>query len=64
MDVEWVKITSWHALRPYDHFGPTTFCGRDAADADEVKMTLPGGKSCETCLRIVARRQDDEKGAE
>jgi hypothetical protein len=57
MDTQWVKIRSWHALRPHDHFGPTTYCGRDA-EGREVRDELPSEKSCESCLRIVARIQD------
>lgn len=62
MDIQYVKIKSWHALRPYDHFGPTTFCGRPG-EGREVVDELPSEKSCESCLRIVARRADDAKDA-
>lgn len=57
MDTQWVKIQSFHALRPHDHFGPTTYCGRDA-EGREVVGQLPDEKSCELCLRIVARLTD------
>jgi len=59
MDIQWVKIRSWHAIRPHDHFGPSTYCGRTPKDNAEVVDELPTAKSCETCLRIVARLQDD-----
>lgn len=55
MDIKWVRIVSWHALRPDDHFGPTTYCGRDATDK-EIVEDLPGtGKKCDTCEGIVLR---------
>jgi len=59
MDTQWVKLRAWHALLPYDHHGPATFCGRDA-EGREVRDELPAEKSCESCLRILARRQDAE----
>jgi hypothetical protein len=56
---QWVKLKSWHALRgPKDHFGPTTRCGRDA-EGKEVVDDLPGTeKTCESCLRHVARDRE------
>lgn len=60
MDTKWAKLKSWHALRgPKDHFGPTTLCGRDA-EGKEFIDELPTEKSCESCLRILARNQDHE----
>jgi hypothetical protein len=65
IDVTWVKIKSWHAVRLMsDRDGRTsTLCGRllgDPTEQDvvEYSMTLPAEKSCEVCLRIVARRVD------
>lgn len=54
----WVLIRSWHAVLtptrvPGRH---RTVCGRNAF-SDPVD-DLPAGKSCETCLRIVARKAD------
>ena len=59
MDVQWVKIRSFHAVRLVsDRIGRTwTVCGRNVEQAVIVD-TLPGGRSCETCLRLVARRVD------
>jgi len=57
MNVQWVRLKSWHALVPYDHHGPATFCGRDA-EGLEVRDELPAEKSCESCARILLRRLD------
>lgn len=63
MDIKWVKIRSWHAVRPPDPgFGlitPSvmTYCGREASN--EPVDELPDEKSCESCLRIVARIEDE-----
>lgn len=62
MDTQWVKIHSWHALRPDTHFSATTYCGRDA-EGHPFVTDLPAEKSCELCLRIVARITDDEAKA-
>lgn len=61
MDVQWVKLTSWHVLRPYDHFGPTTFCGRSAEGLELAPLLIGAEKSCESCLRILAQRVADAK---
>ena len=56
MDVKWVKIDSWHALASEVE----TKCGRAVlVDENETRDALPAGKSCESCLRIVARETDD-----
>jgi len=59
MDVKWAQIRpglSWHALNP-DRFG-VTYCGRIEFRARFLDK-LPGGeKSCESCLRIIARKAD------
>lgn len=55
----WVRIISWHAVKlASDRVGRTwTLCGRRVEHADIVDV-LPAGKSCETCLRIIARSAD------
>jgi len=53
MNRGWVKIRSWHVLRDD---GLATLCGRQANG--DIVDTLPAEKSCETCLRIVARQDD------
>ena len=59
MKIEWVKLDSWHVLA-FDK----TLCGLDTAEADEVRDELGTEKSCENCLRILARKADlDEKRA-
>ncbi len=62
MDIQWAKIQSWHAIRPHDHFGPTSYCGRDL-EGREVKDKLTSEKSCEICLRTLARINDDPSEA-
>ena len=55
----WVLIQSWHGVRWKVLDNPprwTTLCGRKTY-SDPVD-DLPAGKSCETCLRIVARKAD------
>ena len=58
MGIVWVKIVSWHAIRLTRSIAPRTLCGRQAAGDAETSDALPGAKSCETCLRIVARKAD------
>lgn len=50
----WVRIRSWHASVG----GGRTLCGRTVPADAEYLDTLPAAKSCETCLRGVARRED------
>jgi len=54
--MQWVKIRSWHAIRQTRDLRTHTLCGR--ISAGEIRDELPAEKSCETCLRIVARRAD------
>jgi hypothetical protein len=51
--IQWVKLESWHVLAP-----DKTLCGLDISDADEVRDELGTEKSCENCLRILARKTD------
>jgi len=66
MDVRWVQRVSWHAIREQvadevtGEVSGRTFCGRVWHDHAAQTDTLPVGKSCETCLRIIARRTDKE----
>ena len=57
---EYIKIVSWHVI-----LTPTrvpnryvTLCGRRATG--HTSPVLPAEKSCETCLRLEARRDDRE----
>ena len=54
----WVLIRSWHAVKTATRVPGRylTVCGRTAF-SDPVDE-LPAGKSCESCLRIVARQAD------
>lgn len=64
MDIRWVKIKSWHAVgwespqgQFYDGSQLTkALCGRWSDQ--ELVNDLPAERSCESCLRIVARLQD------
>ena len=62
MNPEWVRIVSWHVLVPTRALPYVAFtrCGRKVSEA-EIKADMPQGKSCETCLRLIAR--DAEKAA-
>jgi hypothetical protein len=57
-DLTWVKIRSWHCVRLFsDRIGRTwTVCGRSTEST--IVDKLPAGRSCESCLRIIARRVD------
>lgn len=58
MDVEWVKLVSWHAARPRD-YTETSYCGRSLMNTEERAAELPGsGKTCESCLRITRRIEE------
>jgi hypothetical protein len=63
MDITWVKLISWHAARPKDH-ADTTYCGRQLPVGRPISDVLPAGKSCELCLRIIGRLNDDERRAD
>lgn len=56
MDIEWVRIVSAHiVLTPTRMFNTyKTLCGRRASG--DTYDTPPAGKSCESCLRIFAKR--------
>lgn len=56
MNVLWITIRSSHALLSIE--ARRTYCGRTADAAAEVSEQLPAGRSCETCLRLVARKVD------
>ncbi len=58
MNVSWVRIRSWHVVRLTRSIEYRTECGRTAPRKAETSDTLPAEKSCETCLRIIARRGD------
>ena len=58
VDVKWVQIRSWHAVKAQDEpeGWATTYCGR--AVAGLAVDALPAGRSCESCLRSIARKMD------
>jgi hypothetical protein len=57
MSVRWFQIRSWHAVKFESRAGvPAAYCGRWGTFTTKVVEDLPGTeKSCETCLRLVAR---------
>lgn len=63
MNFEFVQLRRWHTLRPYDHFGPTTYCGLSAEGKERHDKKQPG-LSCEKCDKTALRIADDDKAAE
>lgn len=70
MNVTFVKIRSWHALSGLVSRGglEQTRCGRwvrvegslvdGGQEVHPTSDTLPAEKSCEVCLRLIAREAD------
>ena len=57
MKLRFVKIRAWHTVKGERILNVwRTYCGRYAL-GDPVNV-LPGGRSCEACLRIVTRLAD------
>lgn len=64
LQIQWAKIRQWHVLRPYDHFGPASYCGR-SLEGCEVVDELPGSaNACGTCESVLLRLIDDAKEAD
>lgn len=57
-DYRWALLESWHPIRDWDADDLVTFCGRHIPPNAEIRDTLGAEKSCEPCLRIVARESD------
>jgi hypothetical protein len=62
MDVRWVKIRSWHAVLGVAD-GGGDFPGVYQTRCGLLTMNLPvddlpAERSCESCLRIIARKGD------
>lgn len=55
MEVFWYRLRSWHAATPSRALVGRTFCGRTVRGDAQWSTDLPGGKSCESCLRILAK---------
>ena len=57
VETRWVKFTSWHIV--FDE--TTTYCGRIyTADDEMFDMFDPTEKTCELCLRGLARDEDED----
>ena len=57
--MKWFKIRSWHAYELTSRIGtPKAYCGKWGLPNAQLVEDLPAGKSCESCLRIVARLKD------
>ena len=54
----YVFIRSWHLVRSWEP--PRTRCGRWFDVDREAVDVLPDEKSCETCLRWVAREVEEQ----
>jgi hypothetical protein len=52
----YAKIRSWHVVKTSEP--PVTRCGRPFDSDSETITQLPDEKSCESCLRSVAREVD------
>lgn len=66
MNIMWVKVESWHIKKAFWPWAASymveTVCGLQREwDGTEIDR-LPGGdeKSCENCLRILARGVDEQ----
>lgn len=55
MNIFWYQIRSWHAATPTRALTSKTFCGRMVPVNAQWATERPSGKSCESCLRIIAR---------
>jgi hypothetical protein len=63
----WVQIISWHALRTWTRVPgrAITRCGRTVSDIEHALPDFPGdAKTCETCLRSLAKAQTRQVGEE
>lgn len=60
MNATWVRIRSWHAVRVAHSMVDIvwTLCGRQIGGAVVVDDLPMDAKSCETCLRILAHRDE------
>lgn len=57
----WVRFRpelSFHLLKVTRSLTPETRCGREIPDGAERSEDLPGGKSCETCARLLIWDQE------
>lgn len=57
VETRWVKFESWHVV--FDEV--TTYCGRIyTKDDDLADMFEVNEKTCELCLRAMARDEDED----
>jgi hypothetical protein len=54
---QYVLLISWHILEPDTGLIAYTLCGRVPNPQARTSSVLPAGRSCESCLRIQARRE-------
>lgn len=54
-EVWWGLIRSWHAFRVTRAIEVRTYCGRVLPPGARTDQSMPTGKTCESCLRAVAR---------
>jgi hypothetical protein len=62
MHITWVRIESWHAVKDFKQGKPFgSLCGFhwDGFEYVETEKSLGIDKSCENCLRILAREADE-----
>lgn len=63
----WVQIVSWHAIRTWTRVPgrAVTLCGRLVNDVTVALDDFPtGDKTCESCLRSLAKVQTRQPGEE
>lgn len=61
VDYQWFVIRSSHAVRliaSIDH-APKALCGKWGQSNQRILDVMPSGKSCESCLRIVAKASSE-----
>jgi hypothetical protein len=60
VNATWVRIRSWHAVRSTRSIVDITWtlCGRQIGGATVVDDLPMDAKSCESCLRILARNAE------
>lgn len=66
MTVTWFRMQSWHAsVEPFvNGQQPNVLCGRRGPFNAANDPFPPGGKSCESCLRSLARKVDESTYSE
>ena len=65
--MDWVQIVSWHVVRTWTRVPgrALTLCGRSVTGVEHALPDFPAGaKTCESCLRSLAKLQTRQPGEE